>query len=181
MPPTQQLKPLPFARVQLHDAFWAPRMAANRSATLPAEYAQLERTGRLAALELSWQPGAGSPPHILWDSDIAKWIEAAAYALAAQFVAQLDAQLDAVIARLALAQHPDGYLNSHFIVTERAGLQRRWTNLRDSHELYCAGHLIEAAVAHFEATGKRALLDVMCRYADCIERTLGSGAQQLRG
>ena len=75
MPPTQKLKPLPFTRVQLHDAFWAPRMAANRSATLPAEYAQLERTGRLAALELAWQPGAGSPPHIFWDSDIAKWIE----------------------------------------------------------------------------------------------------------
>lgn len=181
MPPTQQLKPLPFTQVQLNDAFWAPRMAANRSATLPAEYNQLERTGRLAALELDWQPGAGSPPHIFWDSDIAKWIEAAAYALAAQFDAQLDAQLDAVIARLALAQQPDGYLNSHFIVMERAGLQRRWTNLRDSHELYCAGHLIEAAVAHFEATGKRTLLDVMCRYADCIERTFGRGAQQQRG
>ena len=135
---THQLKPVPFTQVQLHDAFWAPRMLANRTVTLPAQYAQLEHTGRLAALELAWQPGAGSPPHIFWDSDIAKWIEAAAYALAAQVDAQLDAQLDAVIARLALAQQPDGYLNSHFIVTERAGLQRRWTNLRDSHELYCA-------------------------------------------
>lgn len=181
MPPKQQLKPVPFTRVQLHDAFWAPRMAANRNATLPAEYAQLERTGRLAALEMSWQPGAGNPPHIFWDSDIAKWIEAAAYALAAQYDSQLDAQLDAVIARLALAQQPDGYLNTHYIVMERAGLQRRWTNLRDSHELYCAGHLIEAAVAHFEATGKRTLLDVMCRYADCIERSFGRGAQQRRG
>ena len=181
MPLKQQLTPLPFTQVQLHDAFWAPRMLANRSATLPAEYAQLESTGRLAALELAWQPGAGNPPHIFWDSDIAKWIEAAAYALAAQFDAQLDAQLDAVIARLARAQQPDGYLNTHFIVTERAGLQRRWTNLRDSHELYCAGHLIEAAVAHFEATGKRTLLDVMCRYADCIDRSFGRGAQQQRG
>ena len=151
-------------------------MLANRTVTAPAQYAQLEHTGRLAALELAWQPGTGSPPHIFWDSDIAKWIEAAAYALAAQFDAQWDAQLDAVIARLALAQQPDGYLNSHFIVMERAGLQRRWTNLRDSHELYCAGHLIEAAVAHFEATGKRTLLDVMCRYADCIERSFGRGA-----
>jgi len=181
MPLKQLLTPLPFTQVQLHDAFWAPRMLANRSATLPAEYAQLESTGRLAALELAWQPGAGNPPHIFWDSDIAKWIEAAAYALAAQFDAQLDAQLDAVIARLARAQQPDGYLNTHFIVTERAGLQRRWTNLRDSHELYCAGHLIEAAVAHFEATGKRTLLDVMCRYADCIDRSFGRGAQQQRG
>lgn len=181
MPPKQQLTPLPFTCVQLQDSFWAPRMRANRSATLPAEYAQLESTGRLAALELAWQPGAGNPPHIFWDSDIAKWIEAAAYALAAQFDAQLDAQLDAVIARLARAQQPDGYLNTHFIVTERAGLQRRWTNLRDSHELYCAGHLIEAAVAHFEATGKRTLLDVMCRYADCIDRSFGRGAQQQRG
>ena len=60
-------------------------------------------------------------------------------------------------------------------------MQWRWTNLRDSHELYCAGHLIEAAVAHFEATGKRTLLDVMCRYADCIDRSFGRGAQQQRG
>ncbi len=88
MPLKQLLTPLPFTQVQLHDAFWAPRMLANRSATLPAEYAQLESTGRLAALELAWQPGAGNPPHIFWDSDIAKWIEAAAYALAAQFDAQ---------------------------------------------------------------------------------------------
>ena len=181
MPLKQQLAPLPLTCVQLQDSFWAPRMRANRSATLPAEYAQLESTGRLAALELAWQPGAGNPPHIFWDSDIAKWIEAAAYALAAQFDAQLDAQLDAVIARVARAQQPDGYLNTHFIVTERAGLQRRWTNLRDSHELYCAGHLIEAAVAHFEATGKRTLLDVMCRYADCIDCSFGRGAQQQRG
>ena len=88
MPPKQQLKPVPFTQVQLHDAFWAPRMAANRNATLPAEYAQLERSGRLAALELAWQCGAGTPPHIFWDSDIAKWIEAASFALAAQFDAQ---------------------------------------------------------------------------------------------
>ena len=68
---THQLKPVPFTQVQLHDAFWSPRMLANRTATLPAQYAQLEHTGRLAALELAWQPGAGSPPHIFWDSDIA--------------------------------------------------------------------------------------------------------------
>ena len=61
MPLKQLLTPLPFTQVQLHDAFWAPRMLANRSATLPAEYAQLESTGRLAALELAWQPGAGNP------------------------------------------------------------------------------------------------------------------------
>ena len=70
MPLKQQLAPLPLTCVQLQDSFWAPRMRANRSATLPAEYAQLESTGRLAALELAWQPGAGNPPHIFWDSDM---------------------------------------------------------------------------------------------------------------
>ena len=115
----QQLTPLPFTRVQLQDSFWAPRMLANRSATLPAVYAQLESTGRLAALELAWQPGAGNPPHIFWDSDIAKWIEAAAYALAAQFDAQLDAQLDAVIARLARAA--TGRVSQHALHCHGAG------------------------------------------------------------
>ena len=102
---------------------------------------------------------------MFWDSDVAKWIEAASFSLATNPDPQLDALLDEVIALIAGAQHADGYLNTWFTTVDP---EHRWKNLRDWHELYCAGHLIEAAVAHFQATGKRSLLDVLCRYADHI-------------
>jgi DUF1680 family protein len=113
-----------------------------------------------------------------WDSDIAKWIEMASYTLAAHADAALDAQIDDVVARIAKAQQPDGYFNTYFIRREPA---KRWTNLRDWHELYCAGHLIEAAVAHAQATGKSTLLDVIRRYTDCIATNFGPEANQRRG
>lgn len=177
----RNLSPLPFTHVKLSDHFWAPRIEINRMVTLPTEYAMCESTGRIAAFDLKWQKGDPNPPHIFWDSDVAKWIEAAAYSLATHPDPELDALLDRVIARIANAQQPDGYLNTHYIVFERAGLDKRWTNLRDNHELYCAGHLIEAGVAHYQATGKRTLLDVMCRYADYIDRVFGRGRGKLRG
>lgn len=177
----RKLTPLPFTHVKLTDRFWAPRIEVNRTATLPAEYAMCETTGRIAAFDLKWKRGDPNPPHIFWDSDVAKWIEAAAYSLAAHPDPELDALLDSVIARIAKAQQRDGYLNTHYIVFERARLDKRWTNLRDNHELYCAGHLIEAAVAHYQATGKRVLLDVMCRYADYIDSVFGRGRGKLRG
>ncbi|MDW8351804.1 MAG: glycoside hydrolase family 127 protein [Anaerolineae bacterium] len=177
----RKLAPLPFTCVKLSDRFWAPRVEVNRTVTLPAEYAMCESTGRIAAFDLKWTPGDPNPPHIFWDSDVAKWIEAASYALATHPDRSLDDLLDRVIARIAKAQQPDGYLNTHYIVFERAGLDRRWTNLRDNHELYCAGHLIEAAVAHYQATGKPTLLEVACRYADYIDRVFGRGRGKLRG
>ncbi|MEP7198327.1 MAG: beta-L-arabinofuranosidase domain-containing protein, partial [Chloroflexota bacterium] len=119
-----------------------------------------------------------NPPHIFWDSDVAKWIEAASYSLAAQYDAPLDARLDDVIGKLARLQQPDGYVNSHYILVEPG---KRWTNLRDKHELYCAGHLIEAAVAHQQATGKRTLLDIVCKYADHIDATFGRAGEKRRG
>jgi len=140
-----------------------------------------EATGRIAAFDLKWQKGDPNPPHVFWDSDVAKWIEAASYTLAIHPDSRLDELLDATIARIAQAQQRDGYLNTHYIVFERAGLDRRWSNLRDNHELYCAGHLIEAAVAHYQATGKRILLGVACRYADYIDSVFGRGEGKLRG
>jgi hypothetical protein len=115
---------------------------------------------------------------MFWDSDVAKWIEAASYSLAMHPDPQLDGLLDEVIALIAQAQHADGYLNTWFTTIDP---RDRWTNLRDWHELYCAGHLIEAAVAHYEATGKRTLLDVLCRYADHIGSMFGPGPGQKRG
>ncbi|MBI5879346.1 MAG: glycoside hydrolase family 127 protein [Chloroflexi bacterium] len=170
--------PVPFTHVSLSDPFWAPRIETNRTVTLPAEYDMLRQTGRLAAWAGRWQPGDPNPPHVFWDSDVAKWIEAAAYSLAAHPDPVLGAQLDAAIADLARLQLADGYVNSHYQHVEPG---KRWTNLRDAHELYCAGHLIEAAVAHWQATDKRALLDIVCRYADQIDATFGRGAHQRRG
>jgi len=145
------------------------RTVLDRS--IDQQYAQCRDTGRIDALRLAWKPGSELPkPHIFWDSDLAKWIESAAYALTIEPDPALEAQVDGVVGLLAGAQQPDGYLNSHFSAVEP---EKRFTNLRDLHELYCAGHLVEAAVAYHEATGKRAMLDVVCRYVDCIDRTFG--------
>lgn len=181
MPVQRKLTPVPFRQVTLADAFWAPRVEVNRSVTLPKEYEMCQTTGRIGAFDLRWRKGDPNPPHIFWDSDVAKWIEAAAYSLASHPDPELDAVLDRVIAKMAKAQQRDGYLNTHYTVFERAKLDKRWTNLRDAHELYCAGHLIEAAVAHCQATGKRTLLDVICNYADYIDRVFGRGKGKLRG
>lgn len=173
-----RLHPVPHTAVTLSDPFWAPRLRVNREVTLPIEYQQCKQTGRIDAWKLDWTPAQGEPPHIFWDSDVAKWIEAAAYSLASHPDAALRQRVETVIADIALAQQPDGYLNIHFTVVAP---EKRWTNLRDCHELYCAGHLMEAAVAWTEALGDQALLRVMCRYADCIAATFGRGRGQRRG
>ena len=183
--PSRKLHPFDLADVAIADAFWAPRQKTNREVTLPHEHKQCKETGRIDAFRLAWKPGQpdrsparGTPPHIFWDSDVAKWIEAASYSLATHPDAALERLVDEAAALVAAAQQPDGYLNVHFTVVEP---EKRWTNLRDCHELYCAGHLIEGAVAHFRATGKRTLLDALCRYADHIGRTFGPEEGQKRG
>ncbi|NLG28849.1 MAG: glycoside hydrolase family 127 protein [Chloroflexi bacterium] len=170
------IEPVPFTQVSIDDEFWAPRQRINREVTLEAQYEHLKSTGRLDAW--TWKPGEPNEPHIFWDSDVAKWIEAAAYSLALHPDSQLEKRIDAYIDAAAAAQGPDGYLNSHFTRVEP---DKRFTNLRDWHELYCAGHLIEAAIAYFQATGRKKLLEVMCRYADLIDRTFGPEDGQLRG
>ncbi len=176
MPP--RLHAVPFTRVTLADGFWRPRQETNRTTTIPIGYEQCEKTGRLAAWKYDWKPGLPNQPHIFWDSDVGKWLEAAAYSLKTVPDAELEGRIDALVALMEKGQASDGYLNTHFQVVEP---DKRWTNLRDSHELYCAGHLTEGAVAYFEATGKRAFLDVMGRYADHIGRTFGCGPGQKRG
>jgi DUF1680 family protein len=164
--------------VTVDDAFWSPRLQTNRQVTLPAQYAMCRDTGRIAAMAGTWQPGQPHEPHIFWDSDIGKWVEAACHSLATHPDPALRQQVDDLVELIAAQQQPDGYLNSHYTLVEP---QNRWTNLRDCHELYCAGHLMEAAVAHFQATGERRLLDVMCRYADHIGQVFGRGPDQRRG
>jgi len=177
-PLLRHYQPVPLAHVRIRDAFWAPRLRANRRRTLPAIYRRCKETGRIDAFRLDWKPGREPVPHIFWDSDVAKWIEAASYALLAARDPQLEAMLEGVVELVASAQQPDGYLNAHFTVVEPG---RRWANLRDCHELYCAGHLMEAAVAHHQATGSRKLLDAMCRYADHIASVFGAEPGQRRG
>jgi DUF1680 family protein len=115
---------------------------------------------------------------VFQDSDVGKWIEAVAYALASKRDPALETLVDETVELLAQAQAPDGYLNTYFTLKEPG---RRWSNLWECHELYCAGHLLEGAVAYYKATGKRRFLDVMCRYVDLIERTFGTGPGQVRG
>jgi DUF1680 family protein len=175
---SRRFNPLPFSKVTIEGGFWGPRLDTNRAVTIPIEYQQCKDTGRIDAFKLDWKPGKQPVPHIFWDSDVAKWIEAASYSLVTHPDPHLEAQLDEVIAMVAASQQADGYLNSHFSAVEP---EKRWTNLRDWHELYCAGHMTEAGVAHFQATGKRTLLDAMCRYADHIGRVFGAGPGQKRG
>lgn len=170
--------PLSVADVRIDDAFWSPLQEVVRTTTIPHQHDQLVQTGRLAALELTWRPGDGPEPHIFWESDVAKWIEAASYTLARHPDPELDQAVDAAIELLARAQQDDGYLNVYFTVVEPEG---RFTDLRDAHELYCAGHLIEAAVAHVEATGKTTLLEVMTRYADLLVDRFGPGGDHEGG
>ena len=175
---TAKFQPVPHRQVALEDCFWAPRQETNRAVTLPIEYRHLKETGRIDALRLDWKTGEPNPPHIFWESDVAKWIEAAAYSLAVHPDPDLEQHVDEVVDLFEAAQQPDGYLNAHFTVVEP---DKRWTNLRDWHELYCAGHLMEAAVALFEATGKRTLLEVMCRYADYIAQVFGPEEDRKKG
>ncbi|WP_102194699.1 glycoside hydrolase family 127 protein [Microbacterium aurantiacum] len=166
-------RPLAISDVTIADAFWSPRREIIHTSTLPQQERQLRSPGQqFDALRLAWRPGDPHEPHIFWESDIAKWIEAASYVLAGEHDPQLEASVDEAIELLAGAQEEDGYLNTYFTVV-RPG--ERFTDLQDAHELYCAGHLIEAGVAHYEATGKIALLNVVRRYADLIDREFGPG------
>ncbi|WP_461163013.1 glycoside hydrolase family 127 protein [Arthrobacter sp. R4-81] len=167
------LSPLPLAAVVIDDRFWSPKREVVRSRTLPQQEEQMRKGGQFEALKLAWKTGEPEP-HIFWESDVAKWIEAASYCLATSADPELEAAVDEAIELLDGAQQEDGYLNVYFTVVRPGD---RFTDLRDGHELYCAGHLIEAGVAHYQATGKTSLLGVVRRYADLIATTFGPGGQ----
>ncbi|NWF86133.1 MAG: glycoside hydrolase family 127 protein [Bryobacteraceae bacterium] len=170
-PALVKLTPVPFTDVEINDVFWAPRRETNRIASIPVNLANLEKAKNLQNLRLAARRAtAGFEGPVFMDSDVYKALEAASYSLAMHPDPALEKALDDIIAVLAAAQHPDGYLNSYYTVKEPG---KRWVNLRDNHELYCAGHLIEAAVAHFQATGKRNLLNVATKFADHIDSVFG--------
>ena len=150
--------PVPFAEVKLTGPFWRERLETVLTRTIPSQHDKLAEAGMLESLKLPQPPpplriprnGHGLSTQIFWDSDVGKWIEAASYALAHRRDADIEAKIDAIVDDLARAQAPDGYLNCWYNGREP---EKRWTNLRDNHELYNAGHLLEGAIAYFRATG----------------------------
>ena len=171
--PVGTWKPVAIDDVRLTDAFWAPRIKRNRERTIPSQLQQCEETGRIDNFRRA--SGKKEVPFqgiFFNDSDVYKWAEAAANSLAAVPDPDLDAKLDVVIQEIADAQQPDGYLNTYFMFERE---KERFTNLKDMHEIYCAGHLFQAAVAHYRATGKSSFLNVAKRLADCLDHTFGPG------
>lgn len=164
--------------VKITDKIFSHGIMANHESTIPSSIRRCYETGRIDAFKLEWKEGMENKPHIFWDSDVAKVLEGMAYALMLRPDVELEKELDELVDLIISAQQPDGYLNSHFTVTET---ENRWKYLHWAHELYCAGHLMEAAVAHFRLTGKRKFLDCMCRYADYIASVFGCEEGQIRG
>lgn len=179
------IKPVPFTAVHLHDVFWAPRIETNRTVTIPFAFQKCEETGRVWNFERAAAALRGeevkdkTPPGFPFDdTDIYKVIEGAAYCLTVQPDPALDAYIDGLIAKIAAAQEPDGYLYTTRTLAPEAphawAGKERWLLETDlSHELYNLGHLYEAAVAHYRATGKRSLLDVAIKTADLLDATFG--------
>lgn len=168
-----KLRRVSFTEVEIKDNFWLPKQETNRIASIPVNLENLVKAGNIKNFELAAageRKGYQGP--VFMDSDLYKALEAASYALAIHPDPELDKKLDEIIALVAKAQQPDGYLNTYFTVVAP---ERRWKNLRDDHELYCAGHLFEAAVAHYQATGKKTLLNVAIKFADYIDSVFGPG------
>ncbi|MCU0450274.1 MAG: glycoside hydrolase family 127 protein, partial [Bernardetiaceae bacterium] len=174
------VRPVPFTQVRLTSPFWQARLDTNRLVTIPFAFRKCEETGRIDNFAIAGKLKTGSFKGLRYDdSDVFKVIEGAAYTLAAQPDPALDRYLDDLILKIAAAQEPDGYLYTIRTimgekVPESSGKQR-WSHLVDSHELYNLGHLYEAAVAHYQATGKRTLLNVALKSADLLVATFGEG------
>ena len=166
------LSPIPVTAVHLEDSFWAPRIILNRDKVIPHNFDFCEKTGRIANFDKAAGKMAGNFEGIYFnDSDLYKVIEGAAHSLAHERDPKLEAYVDGIIDRIAAAQRPDGYLYTYYTV--RKELDKRWSNTPAMHELYCAGHFFEAAVAYYQATGKRKILDVAIRLADHIDSVFG--------
>lgn len=160
------MKLIEYSNVKINSGFWKKKQDMVKGTTVYAVYDRFKETHRFEALSCKWQEGDPDMPHIFWDSDVAKWIEGVAYILTFERNEKLEEIIDSAIEEIIRSSDENGYFNSHFLVTEK---EKRFKN-RGCHELYCAGHLIEAAIAYYKATGKDAFLKAMCRYADYIER-----------
>ena len=187
------ISPVKMEDVAVRSGFWAPRIETNRTVTVWTDFKRSEETGRISNFELAGSRAGNGFRGIPYDdSDVYKIIEGASYILATQPDSKLDKYLDDLIGKIAKAQEPDGYLytartlghtqgtNSNGTVAYGIMGPTRWSNLYGGHELYNIGHMYEAAVAHYRATGKRTLLDVAIRSADLVDRTFGFGPTQIK-
>ena len=175
-------KVVPFTAVRITDGFWAPRIETNRKITVWYDFAKCEETGRIANFARAGGLEKGKFQGIAFnDSDVFKVVEGAAYLLALQPEAKLDKYLDNLIVKIAAAQEDDGYLYTARTLgfTNRMTGPKRWSHTAHNHELYNVGHMYEAAVAHFQATGKRSLLDVAIKNADLVCKVFGPGEGQI--
>ena len=168
----KEVNPVDFSQVKISDSFWTPRMQSHKNVTLAVCIDQIEnQTGRMRNFENAAK-GRGKHSGIFFDdSDVYKALEGMAYSLVNNPDPKLEAKCDEWIDKFAAAQQPDGYLNTYYTLT---GLENRWTDM-SYHEMYCFGHMSEAAVAYFKATGKRKFLDVACRMADYMMTVFGPG------
>ncbi|UJW85084.1 glycoside hydrolase family 127 protein [Devosia sp. SL43] len=178
--------PVNFPAVKLEGKFWHERLETVLTRTIPSQHKKLAEYTILDSIKLpSPPPPLRFPRHpngftvqVFWDSDVGKWIEAASYALAHRRDEDIEAKIEAIVDDLEKAQADDGYLNCWYLGREP---EKRWTNLRDNHEMYNAGHLLEGAVAYFQVTGRRRFLEVMERYLDHIYSQFGTEPGKRRG
>src|SRR5499427_479550 len=185
------VKPVPFTSVHFNDVFWAPRIEINRTVTIPFAFEKCEETKRVyhferaaAALRGEQLQDKKPPGYPFDDTDVYKVLEGASYALSVHPDTKLESYLDGLIAKIGAAQEPDGYLYTTRTIDPEhphqwAGKERWDREEILSHELYNAGHLYEAAVAHYQATGKRSLLDIAAKNADLLVRTFGPGKRKI--
>lgn len=175
--------PVPFTRVSITGGFWQPRLATNRTVTLPFDFKKCEETGRIDNFAIAGGLARGTFKGKRYDdSDVFKVVEGASYSLQTHYDAKLDRYLDSLITLFAAAQEPDGYLytlrtimkDSILTKDDLAG-QTRFSFILGSHELYNVGHMYEAAVAHFQATGKRTFLNIALKNANYLMKTIGPG------
>lgn len=174
------ITPVPFTKVKVTDSFWGQRLQASRDVTIPLAFSKCEETGRYTNFEKAANPSESYKVGGLSfdDTDVYKTIEGASYSLQTYSDKKLVHYIDSVLDIVAKAQEPDGYLYTSRTMNpkhphEWAG-DKRWSKEEDlSHELYNLGHMVEGAVAHYQATGSRKFLDIARRYADCVCREVG--------
>ena len=180
------IDPVPFTSVKVSDSFWGQRLKASREVTIPLAFSKCEETGRYRNFELAAHPSdtTNVTGYSFDDTDVYKTIEGASYLLQTYPDKQLAHYMDSVLDIVAAAQEPDGYLYTARTMNpkhphEWAG-SKRWEKVEElSHEFYNLGHMVEGAIAHYQATGSRKFLDIAIRYADCVCREIGDGEGQV--
>lgn len=160
------IKSISFMDISINGGFWRERQKIVAETTIYSIWERFKETGRFGALNFIWKEGEPNRPHLFWDSDIAKWVESAACVIAKGQDDVLEKAIDDIVESIEKHQDKSGYFNSYFLVVEPDQIWKK----RTEHELYCAGHLIEAAVAYYKATGKDKFLNLMRKYADHIEK-----------